>query len=427
MPLSTVKSFLQQHLQPHIERLVVAYSGGVDSHVLLDALVTLNSLHQRPIKIIHVHHGLSQYANDWAVHVANIAQQYGVEYCIEHVQVAQTASLEAAARTARYQAINKHLQNKDVLLLAHHQQDQAETLLLRLMRGTGVKGLIGMKACTDVPFCEQKIAGWRPLLNVSRHQVVAYAQQKNLVWIEDDSNANLVFNRNYVRHQVLPVLVARWSQAVQQLTQTSQRMQEAHELLQVLAQADYQQAQDAHGSLNIAVLANLTAARRHNLFRYWLEQLALPMPDYADISRIWTEVCLAKPDAQPLLYWQGVEVRRYRQQVFAMKPLAGFDKHAAVLWHNKSQAIVLPTGECITPQQAQQGIALHHWRMGQVSISYRQGGEKIRPVGRQHHHDLKKLLQAQGVPTWQRERIPLLYINQQLAAVLGYWVAHEFA
>jgi tRNA(Ile)-lysidine synthase len=427
MPLSTLKSFLQQHLQPHTQRLVVAYSGGVDSHVLLDALVKLSNFHQRPIKIIHVHHGLSCYANDWADHVAHIAQQYGVDYCIERVQVAPTASLEAAARTARYQAINQHLQANDVLLLAHHQQDQAETLLLRLMRGTGVKGLIGMKACTDVPFCHQKIACWRPLLSVSRQQIMAYAQHQNLVWIEDDSNTNLVFNRNYVRHQVLPVLAARWPQAVQQLAQTSQRMQEAHELLQALAQADYQQAQAAQHSLNISVLANLTAARRHNLFRYWLEQLALPMPDYADISRIWTEVCLAKPDAQPLLYWQGVEVRRYRQQIFAMKPLAVFDKHAVVLWHNKSQAIVLPTGERITPQQAQQDIASHYWQTGQVSICYRQGGEKIRPVGRQQHHDLKTLLQAQGVPTWQRERIPLLYINQQLAAVLGYWVAHEFA
>lgn len=427
MPLSTLKSFLQQHLQPHTQRLVVAYSGGVDSHVLLDILVTLNQFHQRPIKIIHVHHGLSQYANDWAAHVANIAQQYGVEYCIEYVQVAQTASLEAAARTARYQAINKHLQANDVLLLAHHQQDQAETLLLRLMRGTGVKGLMGIAKLTDVPFCDTKIACWRPLLSISRQKIMSYATQKNLVWIEDDSNSNLIFNRNYVRHQVLPVLTKRWPQAIQQLAHTSQRMQDAHELLQDLAQADYQQAQDAHYSLNIGVLANLTAARRHNLFRYWLEQLALPIPDYGDICRIWTEVCVAKPDAQPLLYWQGVEVRRYRQQVFAMKPLALFDKHAAVLWHNKTQAIVLPTGEQITPQQAQQGIAPHHWHMGQVSISYRQGGEKIRPIGRQQHHDVKTLLQAQGIPTWQRERIPLLYINQQLAAVLGYWVAHEFA
>ena len=162
------------------------------------------------------------------------------------------------------------------------------------------------------------------------------------------------------------------------------------------------------------------------MLRYWLHKLGFALPEYQQLSKLWSEVCLAKEDAQPRYYWPEVEVRRYRQQLFAMSPLQTIE-HTTLVWHNKQQAIHLPTGERIEPQQMQALIKAEEWQAGQVTIAYRQGGEKIRPVGRQHHHDLKKLLQAEGVPTWQRERIPLIYINQQLAIVWGYWVAAEFA
>lgn len=428
MPLHNTKQFLTQHLNPSIQRLVVAYSGGVDSHVLLDLLVQLQSLHQRPIKIIHVHHGLSQYADDWVNHVEQIAQAYHVDFVIKKVTVnQQQASLEDAARQARYQAINQELIDGDVLLLAHHQQDQAETFLLRLLRGSGVKGLGGMAMIGSVPFNQLNIPAWRPLLTVNKSQILDYAQQRHLKWIEDDSNSDDSLNRNYLRHQVIPVLQQRWPSVSQQLVDTSQRMREADELLQTLAAIDYQQVQDRCDSLNITRLAELSEARRNNVMRYWLQQLGLNLPEHQQLLKLWSEVCLAKDDAQPLYYWPNVEVRRYRQCVFAMRPLDAFDNKASVIWHNKQQPLLLPTGQILEPSQVQQDIAPHYWQNGHISIAYRQGGEKIRPVGRQYHHDLKKLLQAEGIPTWQRERIPLLYINQQLAAVLGYWIAQEFA
>ncbi|HNC04145.1 MAG TPA: tRNA lysidine(34) synthetase TilS, partial [Agitococcus sp.] len=202
--LSTVTKFLTQHLNPNIQRLVIAYSGGVDSHVLLDMAVQVQQLHQRPIKIIHVHHGLSQYANDWANHVEQVAQAYNVDYVIKRVSVnQQQASLEDAARQARYQAINQELVIGDVLLLAHHQQDQAETFLLRLMRGSGAKGLAGMAVIASVPFNQLNIPAWRPLLTVNKSQILDYAQQRQLNWIEDDSNTDERLNRNYLRHQVI--------------------------------------------------------------------------------------------------------------------------------------------------------------------------------------------------------------------------------
>lgn len=425
--LSTVTKFLTQHLNPNIQRLVIAYSGGVDSHVLLDMVVQVQQLHQRPIKIIHVHHGLSQYANDWANHVEQVAQAYNVDYVIKRVSVnQQQASLEDAARQARYQAINQELVIGDVLLLAHHQQDQAETFLLRLMRGSGVTGLAAMKDSNVVPFNRLTIPAWRPLLTANKNQILAYAQQRQLKWIEDDSNTDERLNRNYLRHQVIPTLQQRWPQAIERVSAASQRLQEAEQLLQDLAAIDYQQVQDKSDSLNISQLAELSEARRHNVLRYWLQQLGFNLPDYQQLSKLWTEVCLAKEDAQPMYYWPHVEVRRYRQQLFAMSPLTNFNRDEQK-WINKQQAIQLATGEVIEPQQIQALIKAEYWQTGQISIAYRQGGEKIQPVGRQHHHDLKKLLQAEGVPTWQRERIPLIYINQQLAIVWGYWVAAEFA
>ena len=425
--LSTVTKFLTQHLNPNIQRLVIAYSGGVDSHVLLDMVVQEQQLHQRPIKIIHVHHGLSQYANDWANHVEQVAQAYNVDYVIKRVSVnQQQASLEDAARQARYQAINQELVIGDVLLLAHHQQDQAETFLLRLMRGSGVTGLAAMKDSNVVPFNRLTIPAWRPLLTVNKSQILAYAQQRQLNWIEDDSNTDERLNRNYLRHQVIPTLQQRWPQTVERVSAASQRLQEAEQLLQDLAEMDYQQVKDQVNSLNITRLAQLSDARRHNVLRYWLQQLGFNLPDYQQLAKLWTEVCLAKEDAQPMYYWPHVEVRRYRQQLFAMSPLTIFARDEQK-WCNKQQALLLATGELLEPQQMLALIKDEYWQTGQVFIRYRQGGEKIRPVGRQYHHDLKKLLQAKGVPTWQRERIPLIYINQQLAIVWGYWVADEFA
>ncbi len=427
MPLSILKTFLQHHLHADTQRLVVAYSGGMDSRVLLDALMALQPLHQKIVVMVHVHHGLSQYADDWATHAVSIAQHYAIPCFIQKVQVAQTASLESAARDARYQAFQSVLKTGDVLLLAHHQHDQAETLLLRLMRGSGVRGLSAMSDVGIVPYQILNIPCWRPFLSINRTEIFNYAQQHALQWVEDDSNSNTAFNRNYLRHQVLPVLQQRWPQVHQQLAFTSQRMREADELVHELAVIDFQQAQLPENTLNIEVLVGFTVARRNNLLRYWLQQQQLALPDYADLMRVWSEVCLAQADADPLLAWRGVEVRRYKNQLFAMPPLSTFNHQLEVQWSDKSQALLLPNNQLLSPQQAFLGIEKSAWQTGQVSIRFRQGGEKIHPVGRHHHHELKKLLQAKGIPPWQRHAIPLLYINQQLAAVLGYWIAHEFA
>ena len=318
------------------------------------------------------------------------------------------------------------VQPGDVLVLAHHRNDQAETVLLRLMRGSGVRGLAAMAETGVVPLQPRAIMCWRPWLGLHRGLIAAYARQQSLSWVEDESNTDSAFSRNYLRHQVLPVLEQRWGNVVNQLAETSLRMREADELLHELAQLDYQQVKAGQDALNIPALAALTTARRNNVLRYWLEQQRLNLPDHSGLLRLWREVGQAKNDATPLFKWRGVEIRRYRQCLYAMPPLFAFD-HADIDWADLGKALYLPCGGRLDWAQASRGVKQELALNGCVSIRFRAGGEKIRPAGRQHHHDLKKLLQEAGVPPWQRERIPLLYIDRQLAAVIGYWVSDEFA
>jgi tRNA(Ile)-lysidine synthase len=393
---------------------------------LLHALVESAPTHQRQLLLVHVHHGLSAFADDWALHAEHTARRYNIPCVVKKIKLGTGASLEDLAREARYRALNSVLQPGDALLLAHHRNDQAETLLLRLLRGSGVRGLAAMSETGVVPFNALDIACWRPWLTLERAAIAAYARRQGLSWVEDDSNTNTAFSRNYVRQQVMPVLEQRWGNAVNQLAQTCQRMREADELLQELAQLDYQTVRAGPDALNIPVLAQLTTARRNNVLRYWLERQQLNLPEHTALLRLWHEVGQAKNDATPLFKWRGVEIRRYRQLLYAMPPLCAFD-HADIDWPDLGNAVYLPYGGRLDWAQACRGVEPESWRNGRVSLHFRRGGEKIRPAGRHHHHDLKKLLQAEGVPPWQRDRIPLLYINQQLAAVIGYWVAHEFA
>lgn len=425
-PVAHLQRFLEQQLQPDIRRLVLAYSGGLDSRALLHALVELQPYHQRPILLVHVHHGLSRFADDWALQAEDTARRYHIPCLVKKVRIAAGASLEDLARTARYQAFSSVLQPGDVLVLAHHRNDQAETVLLRLMRGSGVRGLAAMAETGVVPLQPRAIMCWRPWLGLHRGLIAAYARQQSLSWVEDESNTDSAFSRNYVRHQVLPVLEQRWGNVVNQLAETSLRMREADDLLHELAQLDYQQVKAGQDALNIPALAVLTTARRNNVLRYWLEQQRLNLPDHSGLLRLWREVGQAKNDATPLFKWRGVEIRRYRQCLYAMPPLFAFD-HADIDWADLGKALYLPCGGRLDWAQASRGVKQDLALNGRVSIRFRAGGEKIRPAGRQHHHDLKKLLQEAGVPPWQRERIPLLYIDRQLAAVIGYWVSDEFA
>ena len=296
-------------------RAVVALSGGLDSTVLLHALARL----QLPATLaaIHVDHGLHTDSADWAAHCARLAASLEIQYSSIRVDVAQGdgRSLEAVAREARYQAFADSLQTGDVLLTAHHGDDQLETVLLRLLRGTGVRGLTAIHAFASLN--SAFIA--RPLLEFARSELQVKAMEWQLKWLEDPSNLDLRFDRNFLHSQILPQMIERWPAAHRVSTRLARQMSEAETLLGDLASLDLAAVHEP-GCIPVAVLTSLSDARLHNVLRHAIRTLELPVPSAAQLGEI-RQALAAREDAEVLVSWSGAEARIYRDHLYLMAPL----------------------------------------------------------------------------------------------------------
>lgn len=423
----TPASLLAQLMQlPVPQRYVVAFSGGVDSHVLLHALTQIrDSLPCSALHAIHINHGIHPDAAQWARHCDIVCRELGISFEARAIQVQRRPkhSLEATAREARYAALAQSIRARDLLLLAHHQDDQAETLLLQLLRGSGVKGLAGMP--TSIAFAQ----GWlaRPLLAHSRDELQDYAVEHQLPWVEDPSNLDTAFDRNFLRHAVMPLLRQRWPALDVTLSRAAHHQAEAAELLEVLAKQDLATLATAEPTvLSITALQQLEASRQRNALRYWLHRVcALPLPGTVQLQRILAEVLPAADDAMPLVHWPGAQVRRYRDRLYAMAPVAEFDTQWEQSWDGQGE-MRLPTGELLTTRStAGRGLRASDVARG-MTIRFRRGGEHCQLHGRAHHHELKKLFQEWGIPPWQRDRIPLIYIGKELAQIMGVTICDPF-
>jgi tRNA(Ile)-lysidine synthase len=397
------------HICPSTKRLWVAYSGGLDSHVLLHLLAQSDL----QLRAIHINHGLNPDADYWAEHCQNICKALDVPCDVikVKVQVAARESLEAKARTARYQAIIDTIAPDDVVLTAQHADDQAETLLLQLLRGSGVAGLAAMP----------KDKGWlvRPLLAYTRAELYEYAQAAKLKWIEDSSNADTRFDRNFLRHEIMPRLQQRWASVSHIISRAASHQAEANELIQDLAELDLQHCQgNTFDQLCLDSLSELSSARQSNVLRFWIKKLALPSPTTKQLQQILNNLITAKADSQPLVSWQGAEIRRYRHNLFAMPPLPSSTK--TIKWLFPTPSPRLPLGNLKLTQG--KGLALP--KGTELEIRFRQGGEVIRL--NKHQRVVKKLLQAAGLPPWQRKFIPLIYLENVVIAIPGIGVADGF-
>jgi tRNA(Ile)-lysidine synthase len=406
----------------------VGFSGGLDSTVLLHWLVQ-----QRPawpVRAVHVNHGLSPNAGQWQHQCEQICRELGVELQVVKVALeAAVGNLEAAAREARYHAFTQVLSRGDVLLLAQHQDDQAETLLYRLMRGAGTRGLAAMAA--ERPLGVARLC--RPLLQVDRAELEAYAQKHALRWVEDESNTDVSFDRNYIRHRVLPVLHQRWPAAARSLARSAQLSRANDTLLTEYAAADLRSMDEQTVAMGFCLsapkLASISAPRRHNLLRHWLEQRFNQLPTGKALAEIDGQLIQAEGHGA-LVVAGAVTLRRFNQGLYALhlplqwQPAPG---QPALKWPDITQPVILPGGDALTLQPAT-GVGIGaRWLQGEVHIQWRVGGERCTPAGRAHSQTLKKLLQEYRVPTWLRARVPLLYINGELAAVADYWVCRRFA
>jgi len=404
-------------------RLCVAFSGGADSSALLAALAPLA---RRPLAVraLHIDHGLSPNASAWAAHCRRIARSLGVPLTVCRVEVvrARGASLEAAARAARYAAFAAALAPGEALLTAHHEDDQLETVLLQLLRGAGVAGLAAMP---EVAACGHGLLV-RPLLRTPREQLVAWLRGAGIDWVEDESNAQLRLDRNYLRGRVLPPLRARWPAAGATVARAARHAAEAQQVLDSVGAADAGRA--AVGALLSAkVLRTLPPERRRNALRYWIGAGGFQVPPTSLLRELAGPLLAARPDSQPCVAWEGVIVQRQADLLSlraapAGAPGASPPGGTAWRWREaRTCRLPPPLGRLRVSADAHGPLDLDALAP-LLSVRVRRGGERLRPVRGGPRRTLKGLLQEARVPPAQRACLPLVYAGDTLVAVAGLWL-----
>ncbi|MBB1270692.1 tRNA lysidine(34) synthetase TilS [Shewanella sp. SR44-3] len=428
-------------------KLVLAYSGGVDSELLAAGLSLFSQFHpQIDCRLLHVHHGLSAHADSWTEHCRNRAAIYNLPLIVEKVSVhkGKRESLEAKARTARYHAIAMHLHQNDILLTAHHEDDQLETLLLALKRGQGPKGLAAMGEC------QRKDHYWllRPLLGVSRQQIEALAAAEALVHIEDDSNQDDSFDRNFLRLEIIPALKQRWPSYAQTASRSARLCAEQQEVIEEQTIARLHAYLDDTTPLEgtgfkLEHFAKESLIWQKLLFRGYLNALGLAAPSSSQLEQIITQQLQAKEDAKVSIDCEQYQVKRFAGKAFAIaKTTASTDVEKACLLQ-QLLAVILGDETCVNlskPKYHSQDRAqvCHTWRLSisatgirlvlprdiaSVSIQYgAPSSVKCQPHFRSKGRELKKLWQELQIPPWRRAQVPLIFYGEQLVAAVGFWV-----
>jgi len=463
-----IRAFLvEQPLAPDC-KLVLAYSGGVDSEVLAFGLSQFARQHPEfHYQLVYVHHGLSDNADSWAQHCLERGQHYGLPVTVERVTVNRgpRLSLEAEARKVRYQAIERHLTANDVLLTAHHEDDQLETILLALKRGQGPKGLAAMGQVQALAQGRQL----RPLLDISREQIEAYAKQQGLVHIEDESNQDDKYDRNFLRLEIIPRLKARWpsiattasrSAALCAEQQATLDLQVSERLPLWLTQAPYH----TQSVFKLDGFAEQSADWQALLLRGFIESQGFALPSKVQLNQIITQLLTAKDDAKVHIRVGECEIRRFANQVYLFKYHARPRHVKSASWAFPSQLLNplvqgdvtqvdvtqldvtqldvtqldvtqldvtsagVTCGETIRLSASKQGPRARFPRPDEVvSVRYQLAGQcRCHPHSRGKGRELKKLWQEFGVPPWVREKIGFVFYNEQLVMAIGLWIEKSF-
>jgi len=405
--------------------LWIAYSGGMDSHVLLHVCHQLSLLHNR-LQVVHVHHGLHPNADQWANHCQQICQTYQLPLQVIklNLQPKRGYSLEALAREARYRVLSQCLQPGDYVLTAHHLNDQMETVLLGLLRGSGPQGLAGIAPQRSLG-CGYLL---RPLLGYSRQALQDYATYQQLHWIEDESNACLDYDRNYIRHIVVPVMQSRWPKAA---TSVHRAARHCFNLVQ-LAEASIKQLfeQYYHSDrqcLDISGFQQLSYQQQCQVLRYFFQSQSYPCPSTKQLDHLIKEVIFSAYDKNPALKIGDVMIRRHLQAVYlmsAVSPMMCKDFKCPIIL---GQPVMLPGRLGRLTMQLVQGSGLKLIERELYWVRFRQGGEQIKPVFCKHRSTLKKLMNAWKIEPWKRAFIPLIFHQERLIAVVGYCVDDDYA
>jgi tRNA(Ile)-lysidine synthase len=410
---------------PPRARYCVALSGGADSTALLACLVDLHR--QEPLlglRAIHVNHHLHPDSAAWADQCSVMARSLDVPLLIldAHVQRGRRESPEAAARDARYGLLSENLAAGEFLLTAHHAEDQLETFLLQLARGAGVPGLASMPRRSP---CGRGVQ-LRPLLDVGRAALQAYASAKGLTWIEDPSNADVRFDRNFLRHRVIPVLQERWPSLATSVVRSAEHLASAQLLLDEVASADYSVAEEGQ-RLRVSVLRGLEPARQRSLLRYWIRLCGAPMPASATLEEVAEQMLVARADAVPEVTWGEHAIRRYRDRLYLERQLPAAPAESLLWPWRATPELALPAGlGTLRARVAERDVATFRLLPDPLQVRWRSGGEKLRVAANRPHRELRALLQEWDIVPWMRSRIPLLYAGDVLVAVGDLAIAAEF-
>lgn len=411
-------------LIPAGSTILVGLSGGMDSVVLLHLLNLLAPRFHWNITALHVHHGISPNADYWARFCDGLCDGLNISLTVEHVDIKplRAHGLEAAARKLRHLAFAR--QSCDFVALAHHADDQVETLLLQLLRGAGVKGASAMPQLSGHRGAHRTI---RPLLHCSRREILDYAAAQGLDWIEDESNANQDYPRNFLRHKVLPLLGEKFPAYRDTLSRSAQHFAEAAELQDDLARID---AADvlAGDTLAVAGFRALSQIRAKNLLRFFLYQLGAPMPQVVQLDDMLRQLCGARSDAAVCVgFGSGWQLRRYQGKAYVLRALGEFDRNPVVSWREEAELGWPALNARVEFHHAVgQGISLAKLQDQPVTLRLRQGGEALCPHLHGSTRTLKNLLQEHSVPPWLRERLPLLYCGDELVCVPGVAIAAAY-
>ena len=399
--------------------IAVGLSGGVDSVVLLHLMRHGLRLPPKRLSAIHVNHGISTHAASWATHCRRLCRDLGVSLKVAKVEVPRGNSTEGAARDARYAVFAGSA--ADVVALAHNRDDQAETLLLQLLRGAGPRGLAAMPV-----FRPGAPAYWRPLLEVPRSDIEAYARRHRLSWIEDDSNLDRSYLRNFLRHDVMPVLSARLPAAGVVLARAARMQAEASDLLDALALHDLGTDRKSR-SIPLEALKRLPGHRARNALRFFLRNNGVSMPDAARLEEVLRQAMTARIDARVCVSVGGVELRRFREHLYIVRPLPAVAASFETDWNGRKPLRLPQLGGTLSLERCEgSGIASRWLRGRALTVKIRQGGEKMRLSAGGPGRTVRNLLQEASLPPWQRERLPLIYVDARLAAVPGIGTDEHF-
>lgn len=454
---STLLNFFQQYPQCPI---VIAYSGGVDSQVLLHALASLKQQQaiNNDVSVCHVNHGLSKNARKW--------QQFAHQQCMQlklplavfevNVQAKPQQSLEALARDARYHALRRSSPDNALIVTGHHSDDQSETFLLALKRGSGLKGLSAMAQVSQLNPQHLNQLLVRPLLKLTRKDITDYAKKHNLTWIEDESNQDTSFDRNFLRHQIMPLLTERWPSMLSTISRSAEHCREGQTLLTELAQQDLTLCQLSLDSLAVVELLILSKARFNNVVRYFLQCQQCLMPSSEQLEQVHQQL-LAQADKSPAVKVGDHWLRRFKEVLYFTPDFSDISSWQTVLNDNLSdeQTVQLPDGlgvldfvqessgagsskhgpskHCQSKHSPSKHCSVsHHYKIlapqqnEKISIRFTHENPTCLPDYRQKNRPLKKVLQELAIPPWQRKRIPFLYYNDVLVVALGHFICQEY-